>query len=67
MSDDKNNKDDIPANQKELFRSMMVKEMLHKIEDKLKTNNGENVMNTLKQLSDDSQLIEALRKIKNKK
>jgi hypothetical protein len=67
MSDDKNNKDDIPANQKELFRSMMVKEMLHKIEDKLKTNNGENVMNTLKQLSDDSQLIEALRKMKNKK
>jgi hypothetical protein len=67
MSDDKNNKDDIPANQKELFRSMMVKEMLHKIEDKLKTNNGENVMNTLKQLSDDSQLIEALKKMKNKK
>ena len=67
MGNDNKKNDDIPENQKELFRSMMVKEMLHKIEDKLKTNDGENVMNTLKQLSDESQLIEVLKKVKNKK
>lgn len=67
MGSDNKKKDDIPENQRELFRSMMVKEMLHKIEDKLKTNDGEDVVNTLKQFSDESQLIEALRRMKNKK
>ncbi len=67
MGNDNKKKDDIPENQRELFRSMMVKEMLHKIEDKLRTNDGENVMNTLKQLSDESQIIEVLKKMKNKK
>ncbi len=81
MEDSKNNnkknlekpkKDEVSEykqkSQEELFRAMMVKEMLHKIEDKLQNsdNDRENIVNTIKQVSDESAFIAALKKIKNK-
>jgi hypothetical protein len=47
---------------------MMVKEMLHKIEDKLQNSDSdrESIVNTIKQVSDESAFIAALKKIKNK-
>jgi hypothetical protein len=66
-SNENNENLDKKANsQEELFRSMMVKEMLNKIENKLKSDDSENVLKTIKNIADESAIIQALKKIKDK-
>lgn len=55
-----------PKSQEELFRSMMVKEMLSKIENKLKSGDSENVLKTIKNVADENAFLQALKKIKDK-
>lgn len=68
MAEEKNDlQNELPKSQQELFRSMMIKEKLRKIQQKLVENDAESTLKTIKDYAEDSQLIKALKMIKDKK
>lgn len=62
-----NNEIELPKSQQELYRSMMIKEKLRKIQEKLIDNNDEFTFKTIKDYAKDSQLIKTLKMLKDKK
>lgn len=67
MADEHDNKqNELPKSQQELFRSMMVKEMLHKIQKKLVEGDNESALKTIKNYAEESQFIKALKMMKDK-
>lgn len=68
MANELDNKEmELPKSQQELFRSMMIKEKLRKIQEKLVDNNDEITLKKIKEYAEDSQLIKALKLLKDKK
>lgn len=62
-----NIENELPKSQQELFRAMMVKEKLKKIQEKLVENDNEFTLKTIKDYAEDTQLIKALKMLKDKK
>jgi len=65
--DNQENKIELPKSQQELFRSMMIKEKLNKIQQKLLENKDELTLKTIRNYAQDSQIIKALKMMKDKK
>lgn len=62
-----NIENELPKSQQELFRAMMVKEKLKKIQEKLVENDNEFTLKKIKDYAEDAQLIKALKMLKDKK
>ncbi len=68
MAEEQDNlQNELPKSQQELFRSMMIKEKLRKIQQKIVENDAESALKTIKDYAEDSQLIKALKMMKDKK
>lgn len=68
MADDKKNEqNELPPSQQELFRTMLIKEKLRKIQNRLSEPNNENTLKTIKSYAEDNQFIKALKSLKDKK
>jgi len=65
--DKKDNNTDLPKSQQELFRSLMIKEKLNKIQQKLVESNNELTLKTIKNYAEDNHILKALKMIKDKK
>ncbi len=67
VNEPENIENELPKSQQELFRAMMVKEKLKKIQEKLVENDNEFTLKTIKDYAEDTQLIKALKMLKDKK
>lgn len=58
---------ELPKSQQELFRSLMIKEKLNKIQQKLLESTDETTIKTIRNYAYDSQILKALKMMKDKK